>query len=189
MKRRLVLAVSVVVVATGSGAVAATLSMSPGKWASTFCGSLLSWEQAIKSGDAQMTNVLNGLQKAGHANLPKVRSQLVKFLSGVESATGRLLRSVKTLGPPPGKNSAKIESILISGIQRTQIALAKAVQKAKALPTNNSAAFVRDTKSLNTTVTAAFNKVANSFAALKKYSPPALTAAAKAAPACKKLGG
>ncbi len=187
--RRLALCAGVLVIATGASAGAATLSTSPGKWASSFCGSIGTWEQSVKTGDARMNKVLNGLQKSGHANLTDVRTQLVEFLTGVESATGHLLRSLKTLGPPPGKNSDKIESILVGGIQRTQAGLVQATNRAKALPTNNAAAFVHDTSAINEAVTKTFDNVTHSFRQIAKYSPPALTAAAKAAPACKKLGG
>jgi hypothetical protein len=180
--------VSLVVISFGGGAAAATLTASPGKWASTFCGSFLTWERAIKQGDARMAKVLNGLQKSGHASLPNVRAQLVTFLSGVESGTGRLLGSLRTLGAPPGRNGGKLESGLIGGIERTQSALAGAVKEAKALPINNAKAFVRDTAVINKTVAGTFNQVASSFSTLKKYSSAALTAAVEATPACRKLG-
>jgi hypothetical protein len=184
-----VLLVALLVMLAGGVAGAATSGASPTKWASTFCGSFLTWEQAAKTGDAKLTKVLNALQKSGHANLTDVRSQLVGFLGDFESATGRLQTSLEAVGPPAVTNGGKIQAILTSGIVKAQAALATAKNKAKALPTNNAAAFVRGTTAITKSFTATFNKVGNSFSALKKYSPPSLTAAAKADPACKKLAG
>jgi hypothetical protein len=170
------------------GAEAATVAASPTKWASTFCGSFLTWEQAAKTGDAKLVKVLNALQKSGHANLPNVRAQLISFLGGFLTATDHLQASMKAVGAPAVKNGRKIQTIITGGIAKAQIAVAAGKKQAAALPTGNAAVFVRKTNALARSFTTTFNKLASSFSVLQKYSPPALTAAAKADPACKKLG-
>jgi hypothetical protein len=165
------------------------VAASPTKWASTFCGSFLTWEQAAnKTGAAKLTKVLNALAKSGHANLKNDRAQLVSFLAGFLGATDRLQASMKAVGPPAVKNGPKIQAIITGGIAKAQIAVAAAEKQAAALPTNRAATFVRETNALAKSFTTTFNKLASSFSVLKKYSPPSLTAAAKADPACKKLG-
>jgi hypothetical protein len=187
-KRFALVVVMSLLLAGAAGAEAATVDASPTRWASAFCGSFLTWEQAAKTGAAKLTKVLNALAKSGHANLKNERAQLVGFLGGFRAATGRLQASMKAVGPPAVKNGGKIQTIIRSGIAKAQAAVAAGEKQAAALPTNNTAVFVRETNSLAKSFTTTFDKLANSFSVLKKYSPPSLTAAAKADPACKKLG-
>jgi hypothetical protein len=187
-KRLVLVVVMSLLLAGAAGAEAATVNASPTMWASTFCGSFVTWEQAAKTGAAKLTKVLNALATSGHANLKNVRAQLVTFLSGFQAATGRLQASMKAVGPPAVKNGGKIQTIIRGGIAKAQIAVAAAKKQAAALPTNNAALFVRQTNALAKSFTTTFNKLASSFSVLKKYSPPSLIAAAKATPACKKLG-
>jgi hypothetical protein len=187
-KRFALVVVMSLLLAGSASAEAATVNASPTKWASTFCGSFVTWVQAAKTGDANLTKVLNVLEQSGHANLKNVRGQLVSFLSGFLTATDHLQASMKGVGPPAVTNGPKIQKIITGAITKAQVALAAGEKQARALPTNNAAVFVRETNALAKSFTTAFNKLANSFSVIKKYSPPALTAAAKANPACKKLG-
>jgi hypothetical protein len=187
--RRFALIVAMSLLLAGAAsAEAATVNASPTRWASAFCASFVTWEQAAKTGAAKLTKVLNALANSGHANLKNDRAQLVTFLSGFQAATGRLQASMKAVGPPAVKNGGKIQTIITGGIAKAQIAVAAARKQAAALPTNNAAVFVRETNALAKSFTTTFDKLASSFSVLKKYSPPSLTAAAKADPACKKLG-
>jgi hypothetical protein len=187
-KRLALVVVMSLLLAGAAGAEAATVNASPTRWASTFCGSFVTWEQAAKSGAAKLTKVLNALAKSRHANLKNDRAQLVSFLSGFRAATDRLQASLKAVGPPAVKNGGKIQAIITGGIAKAQIAVAAGRKQAATLPTNNAAAFVRQTNALAKSFTTTFDKLASSFSVLKRYSPPSLIAAAKAVPACKKLG-
>ena len=48
-------------------AAGATQNASPTKWVSTFCGSVLTWEQTVKSNSAKLKGEVSSLKKGGKA--------------------------------------------------------------------------------------------------------------------------
>jgi len=178
----LVLALSGVAAGTNQNA-------SPKQWISVFCGSVLSWEHTVKSNTAKLDTTFSSLKKTGKADVPTVKSKLVKYLNGIVKSTNTMVVNIKHVGAPDVKNGSKLQSAVISAFGLVQKAFGQTLRSAKKLPTGDVKAFQKQALALAKTLQASSNRIGAAFVPVQRYSTKELNDAAKADPACSKLGG
>ena len=183
-----VTASALLVLSLCSVAAGATQNATPKKWISVFCGSVLTWEQTVKSNTSKLDATFKTLQKAGKVDVPTVKAKLVKYLGGIVKSTNAMVADIKRLGPPDVKNGSKLQSAVLSAFALVQKAFDQTLSSAKKLPTNNTKAFQKGAIALAKTLQSNVNRLKAAFVPLQKYSTKELNDAAKADPACRKLG-
>jgi hypothetical protein len=188
--RSLAVAASLLVVLVLSGVAAgATQKASPKKWVSTFCGSVLTWEHAVKSDSAKLTKAVSSLSKAGRVELHVARSKLVGFLGGIVKSTSTMIGKIKAVGPPAVKNSSRIQKGVLTAFAQVGQAFRDGQNQARKLPTNSAKAFSKAAYALAHTIQSSTNRIGAAFTALAKYTSKPLDDAAKKDPTCAKLNG
>jgi len=177
------------VLALSGVAAGATQNATPKKWISVFCGSVVNWEQTVKSNTSKLDKTFSSLSSAGKADVPTVKTKLVKYLNGIVTSTNAMVSDIKHVGAPNIKNGSKLQSAVLSAFALVQKTFNQTLSSAKKLPTNKVSAFEKQALALAKTLQSSANRISGAFAPLQKYSTKELDAAAKADPACKKLGG
>lgn len=175
------------VLALSGVAAGATQNAAPKKWISVFCGSVLTWEQTVKSNTSKLDQTFSALSKAGNVSVPVAKARLVKYLNGIVTSTNAMVAEIKHVGPPNTKNGSKLQGAVLSAFAVVQKAFNESLASAKKLSTNPKA-FQRQALALAKTLQSSTSRIGAAFAPLQKYSTKELDAAAKADPACKKLG-
>jgi hypothetical protein len=170
-------------------AAGATKNAPPKKWVGVFCGSIYTWEKTVTSETAKLKTTITKLQKGGPVNLVTARTQLAGFLGRVVASTDTLVHKLKATGAPSVPNGSKLQALLLKGIGQIRTAFANGQKAARALPTNNRAAFGKGAENIGTAITAAGNNSQGVLSGLGQYDSKALEAAFKADPTCAKLGG
>jgi hypothetical protein len=187
--RTLAVSASLLLVLALSGVAAgANRNATPKKWISVFCGSVLSWEQTVKSNTSKLDKTFSTLSKTGKADVPTVKGKLVKYLNGIVTSTNAMVADIKHVGAPNVKNGAKLQSAVLSAFALVQKAFNQTLSAAKKLPTNDAKAFQRQAIALAKTLRSNTSRIGAAFVPVQKYSTKELNAAAKADPACAKLG-
>ena len=187
--RTLAVTASLLLVLALSGVAAgATQNATPKKWISVFCGSVLTWEQTVKSNTNKLDKTFKTLTQTGKADIPTVKGKLVKCLGGIVKSTNAMVADIKHVGPPNVKNGSKLQGAVLSAFALVQKAFGQTLSSAKTLPTNSAKAFETKALALAKTLQASTNRISAAFVPLQKYSTKELNDAAKADPACSKLG-
>jgi hypothetical protein len=187
--RTLAVSASLLLVLALSGVAAgANQNATPKKWISVFCGSVVSWEQTVKSNTSKLDKTFSTLSKTGKADVPTVKGKLVKYLNGIVTSTNAMVADIKHVGAPNVKNGAKLQSAVLSAFALVQKAFNQTLSSAKKLPTNDAKAFQRQAIALAKTLQSDTSRIGAAFVPVQKYSTKELNAAAKADPACAKLG-
>ena len=181
--------IGALVVALASAGVAgasttSSQSTSPDKWVSTFCGSIVTWQGALKSGTSNISKALAGA--TGLAALKKARSVLVFYLGKVVSATFSMKQAMVKIGSPDVKNGDKIQSTVVGAFGKLVSAFSSAKAKAAKLSTSSPVKFVAGAQGVISTIQSAPQGLSTSFAVL---NVDALNKAAAKSSACKALGG
>jgi hypothetical protein len=169
-------------------AAGATQNAPPKKWISVFCGSVVTWEQTVQTNTSKLDKTFSSLSKAGKADVPTVKGRLVKYLNGIVKSTDAMVSDIKHVGAPNIKNGSKLQSAVLSAFALVQKTFSQTLSSAKKLPTNNVSAFEKQALALAKKLQSSASRISAAFAPLQKYSTKELDAAAKADPACKKLG-
>jgi hypothetical protein len=177
------------VLALSGVAAGATRNASPEQWVSVFCGSVLTWEKAVKTNTSKLDQTLNSLKKSGNVNIPSVKSKLVRFLGGVVHSTDVMVKQIKAVGAPDVENGEKIQSGVLSAFDQLRKAFSAAKKSAQKLPTDSAKAFSNKALALAKTIQSTSNRIGTAFRALDQYSTKPLNDAAKNDKSCLKLGG
>lgn len=187
--RTLAVTASLLLVLALSGVAAgATQNATPKKWISVFCGSVLTWEHTVKSNTTKLNTTFKTLKSAGKADIPTVKGKLVKYLNGIVKSTNAMVADIKHVGAPNVKNGSKLQSAVISAFGLVQKAFNQTLSSAKTLPTDNAKSFQTKALALAKTLQADASRISAAFNPVQKYSTKELNDAAKADPACAKLG-
>lgn len=164
-----------------------TQSATPKKWMANFCGSVLTWEQTVKSDSKKLQTTIKALKKTGHADVGVAKGKLVGYLARIVGDTNTLIRKLKTVGAPSTKDGAKLQAAVVAAFGQVGEAFAAAKTAATKLPTRSRAAFAKGAVALGTTVQADVSRLGASFSAIGRYNTKELDAAAETIPACRKL--
>lgn len=188
--RYLAVTASLLLVLALSGVAAgATQTATPKKWISVFCGSVLTWEHTVKGNTTKLNKTFATLKSAGKANIPTVKGKLVTYLNGIVKSTNTMVADIKHVGAPNVTNGAKLQNAVVSAFALVQKAFSQTLTSAKKLPTNSVTGFRNKALSLAKTLQSDANRITAAFVPVQKYSTKELNDAAKADPACSKLGG
>jgi hypothetical protein len=175
------------VLALSGVAAGATQSVSPEKWISNFCGSVLTWEQAVKSDSAKLQKVVAGLKKSGQVNVPQVKRKLTGFLHQIVAETNKLVGKLKAVGPPSTKDGDKLQAGVVVAFGKVGNAFRFAEKAAKKLPTTSAKAFAKGAVALAEAVRSSVRQLDAAFSVIGKYSTQELVDAGNKDPSCKKL--
>jgi hypothetical protein len=170
-------------------AAGANQGASPKKWVGVLCGSLVTWEQTVKSETGKLKAEINKLSKAGPVNLGVARSQLTGFLGRLVGSTNTLLGKLKAVGPPAVTNGSKLEAALLKGLGAVNTGFQNGKNASQALPTNNRTAFSKGAKNIGLTISASGNQAQGALAGIARYDSKPLDDAFKANKTCSKIGG
>ncbi len=188
--KSLAVVASMLLVLVLSGVAAgATQNASPKKWVSTFCGSVLTWENAVKSNAAKLDKTVAALKGSGKSNLPVLKSQLTGFLSSLVKSTNTMVGTLNSVGPPDVKNGSKIQQVVIGAFQQVAKGFNAAKASAQSLPTNSKQKFVKGASAIETTIQVTSSRGQSALSALNRYPTKALDEAAAKDPSCLKLHG
>jgi len=177
------------VLALSGVAAGATQNATPKKWVSVFCGSVLTWEQTVKSNTSKLDKTFTALKSTGKADIPTVKGKLIRYLGGIVKSTNAMVADIKHVGAPNVKNGSKLQGAVLSAFALVQKAFGQTLSSAKKLPTNNKKAFQTKALALAKTLQGAASRINAAFVPVQRYSTKALDEAAKADPACAKLAG
>jgi len=183
-----VTACALLVLALSGVASGATQNATPKKWISVFCGSVLTWEHTVKSNTTKLNATFKTLKSAGKADIPTVKSKLVTYLNGIVKSTNSMVADVKHVGAPNVQNGAKLQSAVLSAFALVQKAFNQTLSSAKKLPTGDAKAFEKQALALAKALQGNAGRIGAAFNPIQKYSTKELNDAAKATPACAKLG-
>lgn len=173
------LAAPLVVASRAGGAV----RPSPVAWLSVYCGSTLSWKQAVRSDTAKLEQEIKLINSA---NVGKVRAEFLSYLGTVANATTTVSNKLKAAGTPSLANGAAIEQIVTVAFGKLSGEFTAAAKKAHSFsygPTVLSAQAAALADTIHTDET----NLGTAIQGLSKYSTPAFTAAGKKVPSCQKL--
>jgi len=190
--RTLAVLVSLLAVLALSGVAAGatvTQNSTPKKWVSTFCSSLVTWEQTVKSSSIKLSSTISTLKKGGKVNIPVAKGKLVSFLGGLVKSTDKLIGQVKAVGAPSVKNGSKIQKGVLDAFGQIDTAFKHAKKAAQKLSTDNAQKFSKGALAVAATITASGNQVAAAFTELSRYSTKSLDDAARKDPACARING
>jgi hypothetical protein len=177
------------VLATSGVAAGATQNASPKQWVSTFCGSVLTWEQTVTSNSAKLKKTVAALQGAGKVDLTVLKGQLVGFLDGIVKSTSTMVGKIKAVGAPAVKNGSKIQKVVLDAFGQVATGFNGAKTSAQALPTNDRSKFAKGAFAIASSIKATSGRGQSALLALNKYPTKALDDAANKDPSCTKLGG
>jgi hypothetical protein len=188
--RSLAVSASLLLALALSGVAAgATQKASPKKWISTFCGSVLTWENTVKSDSTRVANAVSGLRKNGKVDLRAAKSKLVGFLGGLVRSTNTLIGKIRAVGPPDVRNASKLQKGVLDAFAQVLKAFKDGQTAAAKLPTNTAKAFSKAATALARTIQSSTSRISAAFTALGRYSTKSLDDAANKDPACLKLHG
>lgn len=168
-------------------AAGSTATATPTEWMTNFCGSVVTWEQTVKTHSKKLQATITGIKKAGHVNLVVVKGKLVGYLGRIVSDTNTLIRKLKAVGAPSTKDGDKLQAAVVSAFGQVNKAFIAARASARKLPTTPARAFAKAAVALGATVQSDVNRVGASFNAIGQYNTEELSAAASSIPACQKL--
>ncbi len=119
-----------------SAAPAGAKTVSPQKWATSFCTALSDWQDTIKAASSDVSAAL-----ADTTDLSSGKTTLVDFLNQAIDATDTAMSDVKAAGVPKTTNGAKIQAALIKGFGKAKSIFEKAEADAETLSTTDAASF------------------------------------------------
>ena len=154
----------------------------PAEWAAGVCGALDDWQSEIASQAGTLDEELKGAR-----NVPALRRKLVGFLDATVAATDRMLREFDAVGQPAVDEGEELHRDFRKNLTDARRSLARARDRAKALP-NNAQAFKRGADELGETIGEEFQAVGGSLEELdEKYDAKELDEAFEEEQACEDL--
>ncbi|MEK6273936.1 MAG: hypothetical protein AABM30_01200 [Actinomycetota bacterium] len=155
----------------------------PDVWASTVCGALGDWAEALKADSNRLGSALSGT-----TDLKVVKAKFVAFLENAERRSRTMITKITGAGAPAVKDGGAIQTQLVSGLGGAQASFARAIAKAKRLPANNPQAFSAGVQALGSDVEKELTATGENFQKLgDKYDDDTLNEATSDEPACKKI--
>ncbi len=172
------------IAAAGCGGKETTYSgTKPETWAATVCGALGDWAQGLKDDSARL-----GSDLSGTTDIKVVKTKFVAFLENAERSSRTMITTINGAGPPAVKDGAAIQEQLVNGLSGAQASFARAIAKAKTLPTNNPQAFGAGVQALGKDVEKELTAVSEKFNTLgDKYDDKTLNQATSNEASCKKI--
>jgi hypothetical protein len=170
-------------------AAGANQNVPPKKWVSVFCGSIVTFQQALTTTNAKLNKTFAQLKSSGKADAPTVKRKLVSGLTTMVDATGTMIGKIKHVGPPAIKDGAKLQKAVLDGLGLVKKAFDQALSSAKKLPTKDRKQFSKQGLALAKTLQASADKIRAAFVPVQQYSTKALNDAAVNDASCKKLTG
>jgi hypothetical protein len=187
-KAVVVLSVVLLALFAGSTAPASSDAIPAKQWAANFCDSVASWISLIQTRTAVYDKAIGAWKANGHGKIKKIRSVLIVYVNDTTKLTDTMISKVKAAGPPAVPNGAKTQAQVNSGLAQVGAVFHTALTQAKALPTSNAIRFAQKAQALAATISTGVQAIGPTFTAIGKTASPALTRAARATPACQKLG-
>jgi len=177
------------VIALGAATAAeARAAATPQKWVSVFCGSIVTWEKAVKARSSTFEQAMRSLN-GHHTNLPRVRDQLVGYLNGIVDLSKTMVSNVHHVGAPEIKSGDQLQTAVEAALTMVVTSFQADVGKASHLPVDTAAHFRTAGVALGHEIKASSGQLGGAFSALSKLSTPALDSAAKHDATCKQLNG
>jgi hypothetical protein len=153
-------------------------------WAGGVCGSVETWLRGINQKGTQL-----GQDVQGVSDLSKGRDLLVQFMEDAVALTDTMIQDVEDTGAPDIENGDQLATDLVAALQPVKDTFSAAVDKAKALPTDDPDAFSAAATQLGQEITDSQTEFSASFDQLQaKYDDPALNSAFDTVPECAQLG-
>jgi hypothetical protein len=157
----------------------------PDVWAATVCGALGEWAKGLKAESDQLGSSLRGT-----TDLNVVKQRFVAFLERAERSSRTMVTRISGAGAPAVKDGAAIQEQLVRGLAGAQASFARAIVRAKELPTTNPQAFSTGVQSLGTDVQEELTAVGEKFNSLgDRYDDDSLNEATSNEPACSEISG
>lgn len=155
-------------------------TVSPTKWAATFCTALQDWQATIQDKGQALTTELESV-----TDLKEGRQQIADFLGEMVSATKDAASTIKEAGAPSTPNGAKISAVFVTGFKAIAKEFSKAQGKAEQLPTTSAAKFKAKGKALGQALSDSGNRLSKSFSSIGTLDEgKQLEDAVKATPEC-----
>ena len=184
----LLLCVSTLAVAAagcGGGGGTSYSGTEPDEWAEAVCGALGDWAKGLKAESDQLGTSLQGTR-----DLNVVKQTFVAFLERAERSSRTMVTRISGAGAPAVEDGAAIQEQLVSGLAGAQASFARAIVRAKKLPTTNPQAFSTGVQSLGTDVQEELTAVGEKFNSLgDRYDDDSLNEATSNEPACSEISG
>jgi hypothetical protein len=157
----------------------------PRSWASTFCKSFSSYNQAV----ADLSNGFNeSVQSMAAGDLAARKSALVEYLSGSIARTDEFLRALKRAGEPSVPDGADLVGSISVGFRDLRSTLADAQRDAKQLSETDPAAFSTSVGQITGLISTGSNRSREAIArARTRYETRELDRAFDHAPACQAM--
>ena len=153
-------------------------------WAGGVCGSVETWLRGINQKGTQL-----GQDVQGVSDLTKGRDLLVQFMEDAVALTDTMIEGVEAAGAPDIENGDQLATDLVAALQPVKDTFSTAVDKAKALPTDDPEAFSAAATQLGQEITDSQTEFSASFDQLQAtYDDPALNTAFDTVPECAQLG-
>ena len=171
-----------------SSASASTAAIPPKQWATNFCGSIVAWVSVVEKRTSAYNTAIAKWKASPNKKISAIRGVVVAYVRDTTASTDQMVLQVKRAGPPAVTNGAKTQTQVNTALAQVSAVFHKALVQARALPKSNAILFISKTTALGQQIISGFSKIGAAFTAIGKTSSPALDTAARATPACKKLG-
>ena len=169
----------------GGGSTKSYAGTKPDVWASTVCGALGDWAQGLKDDSTRL-----GTDLGNTKDLKVVKTKFVAFLVNAESSSRRMINTITGAGAPAVKDGEAIQTQLVTGLGGAQASFARAISRAKKLPTDNPQAFSTGVQNLGRDVQTELTATGEKFSKLgDKYDDKTLNEATSGEASCKQISG
>ena len=171
-----------------AGSATASTAIPPKQWTANFCGSVVSWIAIINTRTAAYNKAIDTWKASRKRKISTIRGVVVAYVRDTTTSTDRMVSNVKRAGPPAVANGSKTQAQVNAALAQVSAVFHRALAQARSLPTSDAILFISKTTALGQQISSGLNKIGGAFTAIGKTSSPALDIAARATPACKKLG-
>lgn len=164
LRRTLALAVVVAVPLVGlAAAPAGAKTVTPQKWAPSFCTALGNWENTIQSSATDVKSAL-----ANTSDLAGAKTTLVDFLSQAIDATDTAITDVKAAGTPATTNGAKIQAAFVKALTQAKSIFTKAEASSEQLSTDDATTFQTQASVIGTQIQSGGTEIDTGFSKVDK---------------------
>jgi hypothetical protein len=188
----LVVAVAAALMATSAAAspesAEAPAAVPAKTWTANFCGSIASWIAVVQRRTTAYNKAIETWKASGQGKIAAIRAVVVAYVRDTTAATDRMVAKVRAGGAPAVPKGATTQTLVMTALGRISGVFHTALTQARALPRSNAVRFITKTTALSKQIVAGFGKIGGAFAAIDKQSSTLLETAARATPACAKLG-
>lgn len=123
---------------TAASDVAAATSTSPTAWTTQFCKALQTWGDKVNTINAQLQSTAASVG----GDLAQSKTMLVDDIEQIADTTGHAAQIIQRAGVPAVPNGKKMSAAFVNGFKNGEQQLLRAATEAKALSTDDAAAFL-----------------------------------------------